>query len=231
MTTGDWVNILGPVTLDIGSMLAANVPGYGTLASGITGLGSTIWSGINDASKGQFNATGTLASLGADVFGLVPGWGMSAKVGKIAKNVLRYSKPIMYAFTARGLTDAGNVLAKGIDKGFDSLDKNDWEQLAAGFTSLMGGTAKGTAAIKRSNLQEMRRASASKKTFNYIDNNGDIKSKTVGINDDISGELRVSRPKISADKEGVIKGRTQALDGFNAGYGIASNKRFGMLYE
>ena len=72
---------------DIASMGAAFVPGYGTAASAVLGLGSTATNFGADLADGQglWNATKNAGfGLAADVMGLIPGLGGVGKGAKIA---------------------------------------------------------------------------------------------------------------------------------------------------
>ena len=72
-------------------MGAAFVPGYGTAASAVLGLGSTATNFGADLADGQglWNATKNAGfGLAADVMGLIPGLGGVGKGAKIARNLM-----------------------------------------------------------------------------------------------------------------------------------------------
>jgi hypothetical protein len=183
MTTADWVNIAGPLALDITSMISANAsPGVGTIVSGVSGLGSTLWSGIADISREGINGT-NLGLMGtgalADLFGLVPGWGISAKVGKIAGRLTKYGRFLMQGLKAAGYSNAASVLYKGISGGFENLNYDDWKTLSAGIS----GAVKGHSSIRRSNRANLERGAATKTKVTYKD------GKTELIDTDVATKL------------------------------------------
>ena len=157
MDVRDWAGILTPAILDLTSMLSANVPGWGTVASAGTGIASTLWTGIRDwEHAGMKSGLKTLGmGLAADTLGLIPGWGTSAKLGKIAKGLSKYAKYIGPALAAKGLGDAAGVFNKLMTQGGSSLTKDDLNTLVYG---LVGLTSKGTAGVKRANRSNLERA-------------------------------------------------------------------------
>ena len=159
MNISDWTGILTPAILDLTSMISANVPGWGTVASAGTGIASTLWTGIRDwENAGMKSGLKTLGmGLSADALGLIPGWGTSAKLGKIAKGLSKYAKYIGPALAAKGLGDAAGVFNKLMTQGGSSLTKDDLNTLVYG---LVGLTSKGTAGVKRANRSNLERAAA-----------------------------------------------------------------------
>jgi len=183
MDTMDWVNILTPAILDLTSMVSANVPGYGTAVSAGTGITSTLWTGTREwQNAGWESGLKTLGmGLTADALGLIPGWGSSAKLGKIAKGLSKYAKYIGPALAAKGFGDAAGVVNKMFTKGTDSLTKDDMNTLLYG---LVGLTSKGTAGVKRANRSNLERAAATQ--YRVTSRNGN----TVTLNAEQLAKLR-----------------------------------------
>lgn len=198
MDVMDWTNILGPAILDLTSMLSANIPGYGTIASAGTGIASTLWSGIQEWQRA--GAGSGLTTIGggllADTLGLIPGWGSAAKLGKIAKGLSKYAKYIGPAMATKGLTDAAGIFNKWMTQGSDSLTQDDINVLVHG---LIGLTSKGTAGVKRANRTNLERAATTQ--YKVRSRNGN----TVVLNADqlaklrAQGKVRTSRPIITQE--------------------------------
>lgn len=153
-TAADYARI-GGAAADIVSALSANVPGYGTAVSAVTGVGSTLANTAADWSQeGTLSGLRTLGlGLGTDLLGLIPGWGMSAKFGKIAKGLSRYAKYLGPALMVGGFTQAADIADKAFTQGFDSITPKEWSIFAQG----LSGIAKGTSGVKRANRADLQR--------------------------------------------------------------------------
>jgi hypothetical protein len=90
---------LGTAAADAISAAAAFIPGYGTVASGVLGIGSTltnIVADIADESMSGWDVAGNaLYGLGMDVVGLIPGMGATGKAAKIVRVLKPVSKLAM----------------------------------------------------------------------------------------------------------------------------------------
>lgn len=76
------------IGLDLASAVSAYIPVYGTAISAVSGIGSSLTNFGTDLAEGTSlgNAAGNLAiGLGADLAGLIPGLGTSAKAAKTIK--------------------------------------------------------------------------------------------------------------------------------------------------
>lgn len=153
LSTIDKVRIGSAIT-DIGSILAAFVPGYGTAASAIAGLGSTganLYADISDDSVSGWQAAGNAGfGLLMDVAGLIPGLGAVGKAGKIAKT-LKYVLPT--ALTIWGVSENGGDAIKAANKLMNGQDLtvDDWKALSFGLQTIAGGTraVKGNKSVNR----------------------------------------------------------------------------------
>lgn len=153
LSTIDKVRI-GSAIADIGSILAAFVPGYGTAASAISGLGSTganLYADISDDSVSGWQAAGNAGfGLLMDVAGLIPGLGAMGKAGKIAKT-LKYVLPT--ALTIWGVSENGGDAIKAANKLMNGQDLtvDDWKALSFGLQTIAGGirAVKGNKSVNR----------------------------------------------------------------------------------
>lgn len=133
---------LGNAAADIVSMISAYVPVYGTAASAVTGIGSTLSNlGADIAEDGfQWGDLGNFGlSLGMDVMGLIPGLGTASKVGKITKTlktIIPTALLIWQASKADGAVAAGKKLMQSPD----SMTREDWLELSNGIKLLLGGS-------------------------------------------------------------------------------------------
>ena len=141
LSTIDQIRI-GSAIADIGSILAAFVPGYGTAASATMGLGSTaanLYADISDNSVSGWQAAGNAGfGLLMDAVGLIPGLGATGKAGKIAKT-LKYVLPT--ALTIWGVSENGGDAIKAANKLMNGQDLtvDDWKALSFGLQVIAGG--------------------------------------------------------------------------------------------
>lgn len=100
---------------DIGSIVVAFAPGYGTAASALLGLGSTATNFGADLADGYgYLGAAKNAGIGlaADVMGLIPGLGSASKGAKVAKNLLwAVPKITQWLNTIDGLSNANELIA------------------------------------------------------------------------------------------------------------------------
>lgn len=128
--------------MDIGSIIASFVPGYGTGVSaglGLASTGSNLYADIKDDSVSASQAAwNTLSGIGMDLVGLIPGLGALGKAGKIAKT-LKYIIPT--AITVWGAYENGTAPIKAANKlmNGETLSVDEWKDLSAGLQMLAGG--------------------------------------------------------------------------------------------
>lgn len=138
---------------DVGSMIASFVPGYGTAASAVLGVGSTIGNftaDLADESVGVGSAfLNAGAGLGMDLVGLIPGLGAAGKGSKIVKNLLKVAPKLITIWSAStSFAPAMQAFNKLKDKGAKEMTVEDWKALANGLTAAAGATRWGAAAAK-----------------------------------------------------------------------------------
>lgn len=146
---------------DITSMGVAFVPGYGTAASAVLGLGSTATNFGADIADGQglWNATKNAGfGLAADVMGLIPGLGGVGKGVKIARNLMwAVPKMMQWVNTANGLANAGEIKNSIVKLASpSSMTVQDWQNVSQALQIMTGHG--------RSVATKVKKAGMSKKT-------------------------------------------------------------------
>lgn len=121
--TGKETARLGYAIADLGSAIAAFVPGSGTIASAGLGLISTIGNFVtdltDDAVTGKEAWRNLGLNLGMDALGLIPGGGAASKLGKIIRS-LKTTVPLIVALpgVANMLSNSPEI-AKSWKRAFD----------------------------------------------------------------------------------------------------------------
>lgn len=140
---------IGAMTADVASLVASFAPVYGTAASGILGLGSTVMDLVADTMDESVSAGQVFTNLGANLgmaaLGMIPG----GKAGKIAKNVAKYVPKILAAYAAGNLA-LNDDIHKSLGKltSDEDLTVNDWKNIGFALSAVTGLTRSGTAAFK-----------------------------------------------------------------------------------
>lgn len=175
---------LTSLALDVASMITAWVPGYGTLASGALGLGSSglnLWNNIqSDGFQGK-----DLANFGLDVAMDVVGlFGGVGKAGKVMKNLVKLT-PLIIG-TIRDLPNAKeyiDILEKA--GAGEKLTLNEWMAIGQCLSTIAGITRAGASAQKHRKIQklkEIKSKGASK----------DVKHKVQVLDGDEVKEIEIS---------------------------------------
>lgn len=132
---------LGTAAADAISAAAAFIPGYGTVASGVLGIGSTltnIGADIADESMSGLDVAGNaLYGLGMDVVGLIPGMGATGKAAKIVRVLKPVSKLAMRTLQAYGMMHSADAFNKLMSNPSD-MSANDWRNLVTGLQAISG---------------------------------------------------------------------------------------------
>lgn len=142
---------LGAAAADVASIVAAFVPGYGTAASAALGVGSTLTNLgadiADDSVSGGEAAWNTIAGLGMDLVGLIPGFGAAGKTGKIAKNLIKLTPKLL---TLWGASQAYAPAAEALKKltSDKELTVDDWKALSSGLSAVAGLSRMGAASMK-----------------------------------------------------------------------------------
>lgn len=128
---------------DVLSTISAQVPGWGTLGSAVTGIGGTTANLVNDLLDDEnytnWQALGNFGvNLGLDVVGLVPGLGITGKVSKIGKMIRPSIKWLNYLLATSGFGHAADVALKVVSNP-DEVNAQDLEALARGLSMLATG--------------------------------------------------------------------------------------------
>lgn len=132
---------LGTAAADAISAAAAFIPGYGTVASGVLGIGSTltnIWADIADESMSGLDVAGNaLHGLIMDVAGLIPGMGATGKAAKIVRVLKPVSKLAMRTLQAYGMMHSADAFNKLMSNPSD-MSADDWRNLVTGLQAISG---------------------------------------------------------------------------------------------
>ena len=132
---------LGTAAADAISAAAAFIPGYGTVASGVLGIGSTltnIGADIADESMSGWDVAGNaLYGLVMDVVGLIPGMGATGKAAKIVRVLKPVSKLAMRTLQAYGMVHSADAFNKLMSNPSD-MSADDWRNLVTGLQAISG---------------------------------------------------------------------------------------------
>lgn len=149
---------IGTAIADATAAAAAFVPGYGTAASGILGVGSTltnIGADIADDGMSVGDVIGNAAyGLAMDAAGLIPGWGASGKAAKIVRILKPIATYIKTTLQLGGLYHSAEAFAKLMTNPSD-MSADDWRNVVTGLQTI-GGEARYRGA-KMANKRELSR--------------------------------------------------------------------------
>lgn len=149
---------LGTAIADATAAAAAFVPGYGTAASGILGVGSTLTNIGADIADDSMSAGDVVKNaaygLGMDIVGLIPGWGASGKAAKIVRILKPVSKLVMRSLQGYGMVQSAGAFSKLMSNPSD-MSADDWRHIITGLQTI-GGEARYRGA-KIANKRELSR--------------------------------------------------------------------------
>lgn len=131
---------LGTAAADAISAAAAFIPGYGTVASGVLGIGSTltnIGADIADESMSGWDVAGNALYGLMDVVGLIPGMGATGKAAKIVRVLKPVSKLAMRTLQAYGMVHSADAFNKLMSNPSD-MSADDWRNLVTGLWAISG---------------------------------------------------------------------------------------------
>lgn len=153
---------LSTAIADATAAAAAFVPGYGTAASGILGVGSTLTNIGADIADNSMSAGDVVKNaaygLGMDIVGLIPGWGASGKAAKTVRILKPMSKVIMAYLQGQGLYQSLDSFGKLMSNPSD-MSTEDWRNLITGLQAI-GGIARYKGAVKANKRELSRQQSA-----------------------------------------------------------------------
>lgn len=149
---------LSTAIADATAAAAAFVPGYGTAASGILGVGSTLTNVGTDIADDSMSAGDVIKNaafgLGMDIVGLIPGWGASGKAAKIVRILKPVSKLVMRSLQGYGMVQSAGAFSKLMSNPSD-MSADDWRNIITGLQTI-GGEARYRGA-KIANKRELSR--------------------------------------------------------------------------
>lgn len=149
---------LGTAAADAISAAAAFIPGYGTVASGVLGIGSTltnIGADIADESMSGWDVAGNaLYGLGMDVVGLIPGMGATGKAAKIVRVLKPVFKLATKTLQTYGMVHSADAFNKLMSNPSD-MSADDWRNLVTGLQAISGEARYkgGERAVRRATTQ------------------------------------------------------------------------------
>lgn len=153
---------LSTAIADATAAAAAFVPGYGTAASGILGVGSTLTNVGTDIADDSMSAGDVIKNaafgLGMDIVGLIPGWGAPGKAAKAVRILKPMSKVIMAYLQGQGLYQSLDSFGKLMSNPSD-MSTEDWRNLITGLQAV-GGIARYKGASKANKRELSRQQSA-----------------------------------------------------------------------
>lgn len=143
MTTADVLR-LTTMAQDAASIVASFVPGAGTGVAaglGITSMGTDLVADIIDPAVSAGEVVKNLGMNAAFAgMGLIPG----AKMGKVAKNIVKYAPKILTAAAGLGIAmdESTQATFKKIGDGTTKFNREDWRNLSH-VLSLIAGSTRG----------------------------------------------------------------------------------------
>lgn len=213
--TDDMKADLAAMGLDLVSAGSAFVPGYGTLASALTGIGATLTGAYADRARGESwgSTLGTAGfGLSMDILGLIPGAGVGAKAAKIAKVVSKGAKwigPALGGLAAMsygpGALSAYKKFTSGKKDDITAEELRDFtyaiRAIAAGGIRKAGSTYQGNRTLARAVKEGKAEISSGKQAASITTKNG----QKINLTDDEFKTL-----KSNASRETKTKTVTQA---------------------
>lgn len=161
-TEDEWARLIA-AGADVGSAVAAVIPGVGTVGSLVAGLGSTGANFIADAMDDQVSAGDMWKNLGInvgfDLAGIIPVGGAASKFAKITRSIANLApKAIATISTIGGLANAGTYIDSWKKMGNnEKMTAEDWKNIGESITLLTGATAATAVGIKnRKNWSKAR---------------------------------------------------------------------------
>lgn len=161
-TEDEWARLIA-AGADVGSAVAAVIPGVGTVGSLVAGLGSTGANFIADAMDDQVSAGDMWKNLGInvgfDLAGIIPVGGAASKFAKITRSIANLApKAIATISTIGGLANAGTYIDSWKKMGNnEKMTAEDWKNIGESITLLTGTTAATAVGIKnRKNWSKAR---------------------------------------------------------------------------
>lgn len=164
---------LGSLGADIASMMTAFFPGYGTIASGVLGLGSTAANAAVDFTTGDDywqDTKNLLTNLAFDTLGLIPGTGSAGKVGKVV-NVVRKLSPLLLGYQTWSALTNGEQYANAFKKLMESpkdMTQQDFLMALNGIRLLTGWATFGAGKIAQNQSEKTARKSLGNKDTDII---------------------------------------------------------------
>lgn len=231
---------IGAALLDLGSAVSSFVPGIGTVASGATGVASTLVNFGADVAEdgldaGDFKRLGANAAM--DAVGLIPGLGASGKAGKVAKTLGKTLPKLLVAFNTVQLgyhaPEITASLKKLVTGDFKNLTTSDLQNIGTALSAIAAGSRghnsmkqrnvyKKAAATGKMNLQD---ASGKYRTVSKQDLEGIKQAKTLE-------EANTLFKKATGDKNAELASTFRGSNPFTKKfYKTSSDPRYGEEFD
>ena len=167
---------IASIGMDVASLIAAQVPTYGTAAGAALGLGSTATSLVadfNDPGVSTKQAlTGLGANLGLDLLSLVPVAGTASGLGKIAKTAKTVAPKLLAALSLVNVPGAVSATKKLING--ENLTVSELRDLSYGISAITG-VGRGITSQRRLNpIRERLPGSVEAQEIHYKNAKGEI---------------------------------------------------------
>lgn len=141
MSTADALRI-STMAQDVASIVASFVPGAGTGVAaglGVTALGTDLMADSLDpaVTKGEV-VKNAVINAGFAALGMIPG----AKMGKVAKNLVKYAPKIITAAAGLGIAmdESTQATFKKLGDGTTKLNREDWRNISHVLSLVAAGT-------------------------------------------------------------------------------------------
>lgn len=169
---------------DITSLIASFVPGYGTAASGASGLIGTIGTAAADFMDGDslWDIGKNFAiNIGLDVAGMIPFLGTSGKSGKLLKTAIKVAPKLLAASTF--LDEGVQQSVKKLMSHPDKITVQDWQNISYALKAATGLGSNAVTGMKRS---AMRSAMGKPETVKSVTVKVKGKEKTLTVGKDLT---------------------------------------------
>lgn len=193
---------IGASVADLGSLLSAFIPGYGTAVAaglGITSTATNLAADMADTSMSTGQKIGMLAmNLGLDVASLVI---PTAAAGKITKNIVKLAPKLLAYGAAAGMAPEFTQSVKKLSEHPKDMTVDDYKHLAHGLSAIAGAGRVTANSLKKTNLYKGK---STKIPDSIITDKNNLKVKFV----DKSGkqyEAEISK----SDLDNINKSKTQ----------------------
>lgn len=202
---------IASIGMDVASLIAAQVPTYGTAAGAFLGLGSTATSLVadfNDPGVSTKQAlTGLGANLGLDLLSLVPVGGTASGIGKIAKTAKTVAPKLLAALSLANVPGAVTATKKLING--ENLTVAELRDLSYGISAITGIGRGVTSQRRLKSVRERLPGNVEAQEIHYKNAQGEVVKKNISaeqlksINSAKSNDEAVAALKAAVGDDGA----------------------------